>query len=186
MASDGRDVISVLTQDHRAVQELITRLKAASDPAERRELADEVTIELVRHSIAEQMHVYPAARELLPDGDERIDKELAGNERIEKLLKELEKAEATSPDFVTLVNKLDTEVQQHISDEDTNLFPRLAQYASTDKLVELGERVESAKEKAPTRPHPAAPDRPGLLKVLAPGVGFVDRIRDRLTGRGPG
>ena len=37
---------------------------------------------------------------------------------------------------------------------------------------------------APTRPHPSAPDTPPLNKILAPGAGLVDRIRDKITGRG--
>ncbi|HEV7930867.1 MAG TPA: hemerythrin domain-containing protein [Actinomadura sp.] len=184
MASQGRDVITVLTEDHRRVQELMGRVKAATDPAMRRELADEMTIELVRHSVAEEMHVYPAIRDNIPDGERRVQKELADHERIEKILKEMERAEATEPEFVNLLSKLDTEFRQHIQDEESNLFPELAQHVSTEDLIALGQRVEDAKDTAPTRPHPAKPDSPALLKVLAPGVGFVDRIRDRLTGRG--
>ncbi|RST04975.1 hemerythrin domain-containing protein, partial [Streptomyces sp. WAC05374] len=33
-------------------------------------------------------------------------------------------------------------------------------------------------------PHPAAPARPPANKLLAPGAGMVDRLRDMLTGRG--
>ncbi|MBT3154973.1 hypothetical protein HTV45_29565 [Streptomyces sp. CHD11] len=49
---------------------------------------------------------------------------------------------------------------------------------------ELGEKVRMAKETAPTRPHPAATDTPPANKLLAPGAGMVDRLRDMLTGRG--
>lgn len=41
-----------------------------------------------------------------------------------------------------------------------------------------------AKKPAPTRPHPAAPDKPPANKLLGPGAGLVDRARDMLTGRG--
>ena len=44
--------------------------------------------------------------------------------------------------------------------------------------------IESGKDRAPTRPHPSAPDRPPLNKLLAPGAGPVDRIRDHRSGRG--
>jgi len=43
--------------------------------------------------------------------------------------------------------------------------------------------VERAQRQAPTRPHPNAPNAK-LFHVLAgPGVGMVDRLRDRLSGR---
>jgi len=43
--------------------------------------------------------------------------------------------------------------------------------------------VQQAKKLAPTRPHPSAPDKPPLNKVLGPPVGLVDRVRDALSGR---
>jgi hypothetical protein len=51
-------------------------------------------------------------------------------------------------------------------------------------LAELGDKVQAAKDRAPTRPHPSAPTRPPLNKLIAPGVGLVDRVRDHLSGRG--
>jgi hypothetical protein len=44
--------------------------------------------------------------------------------------------------------------------------------------------VRRAKKMAPTRPHPSAPDTPPANKLLAPGTGLVDRLRDALSGRG--
>jgi hypothetical protein len=43
--------------------------------------------------------------------------------------------------------------------------------------------VEAAKKLAPTRPHPGAPDSELFHKPAGPGVGLVDRLRDRLTDR---
>ncbi|MGC4810695.1 hypothetical protein ACLQ29_09235 [Micromonospora sp. DT228] len=39
------------------------------------------------------------------------------------------------------------------------------------------------KKIGPTRPHPGAPDHPPANRLLAPGIGLVDRIRDALSGR---
>ena len=55
--------------------------------------------------------------------------------------------------------------------------------ATEEDLRELGRKVERAKKLAPTRPHPNAPDEPPWNKILAPGAGLVDRVRDALTGR---
>lgn len=188
MSTERRDVIEVLTHDHREVEELFAKLEAASlnDGETRRELTDEVTIELVRHSVAEEMHLYPATRKYLPDGDEIADKETAEHAATEKTLKALEKADADSAEFSVLLTELVSEVRLHIREEEEELFPSLAEHADLAELFELGDKVQAAKEKAPTRPHPSAPDRPPLNKLLAPGAGFVDRIRDHLSGRGAG
>jgi hypothetical protein len=43
--------------------------------------------------------------------------------------------------------------------------------------------VDRAKRLAPTRPHPDAPNAELFHKLAGPGVGMVDRMRDKLTGR---
>ena len=48
----------------------------------------------------------------------------------------------------------------------------------------LGDKVRRAKKLASTRPHPAAPTKPPANRILAPGLGLVDRMRDALSGRG--
>lgn len=64
------DVVDELTTDHREALDILDRLRTTTDPEERRDLADTVIGELVRHSVAEEMYVYPAMREHLPDGRE--------------------------------------------------------------------------------------------------------------------
>jgi hypothetical protein len=60
---------------------------------------------------------------------------------------------------------------------------RVRTHVPAATLVEIGENVETVQRIAPTRPHPAAPT-PDLFHPLAgPGVGLVDRLRDRLDGR---
>lgn len=184
MGDEKRDVIEVLTHDHREVEEMFDELAAAADADERRRITDDVTIELVRHSIAEEAYLYPAVRKVVPDGDQIADREISEHAEVERILKELEQVDAAHESFNTLVNRLIENVSAHVEDEEGNLFPKLAEHADADKLVELGDKVQSAKRVAPTRPHPSAPNTPPLNKLLAPGAGLVDRVRDRVSGRG--
>jgi hemerythrin superfamily protein len=181
----GGDVIDELTTDHREVDRLFEEIEsAAAGSIQRKRLVDQVTIELVRHSVAEEEYLYPAVRRHLPDGDATADKEIADHSRVERLLKDLEGREANASDFDVLVRKLKTEVTSHVLDEERNLFPQLRQACDKEALDKLGDKVRSAKKTAPTRPHPGAPDTAPVLKILAPGAGLVDRARDLVTGRG--
>jgi len=99
-------------------------------------------------------------------------------------MKRLEKLEPTDPEFLITASTLIGEIRHHVRDEEGQLFPALAAACDRSYLEKLGEQVQRAKTVAPTRPHPSAPDRPPLNKVLGLGAGLVDRVRDALTGRG--
>ncbi|MFE9700708.1 hemerythrin domain-containing protein [Streptomyces sp. NPDC006270] len=183
----GGNVIAELTTDHREVDELFARIE--SQPVgdeQRRKLVDELTKELVRHSVAEEMYLYPAVRAHVEGGAGIADKELSDHAEVEQHLKELEGLAADDPQFDHLVAKLKLEVSEHVRDEENRLFPLLAASCTPEALDELGDQVRRAKKTAPTRPHPSAPDTPPGNKLLGPGAGLVDRVRDALTGRGQG
>ncbi|MEV6737118.1 hemerythrin domain-containing protein [Streptomyces sp. NPDC051104] len=181
----GGNVINELMTDHREVEELFGRIEALPPGDKNRKVyADQAVMELVRHSVAEEAYLYPAVRQFLPDGDAMADKELEDHAKAEQIMKDLERHEADDPEFDRLIGMLMTEIRSHVADEEGNLFPRLGETASAEALDELGDKVRRAKQTAPTRPHPSAPDKPPANKLLAPGAGLVDRIRDALTGRG--
>lgn len=180
----GGNVIVELTADHREVDELFEQIERQPvGDQRRRELADALTIELVRHSVAEEQYLYPAVRRFVDDGDDLADEELESHARAEELLKDLEGRDADDDQFNHLVAKLRLEVTAHFRDEENRLFPLLAEVCSPEMLDDLGEKIRKAKTKAPTRPHPMAPDTPPANKILDPGMGLVDRARDLMTGR---
>jgi hemerythrin superfamily protein len=182
VAGHEGNVIAELLADHREVEGLFAEYAevASDDHARRREVVDEFTIELVRHSVAEEQYLYPAVREHVPGGDAMADEEMADHQKVEQLLKSLEQAKPADPEFDDLVRKVTDEVSAHVKDEEDRLFPELVEACPPDYLFELGDKVRAAKASAPTRPHPEAPDN----KLATVATGLVDRIRDLLTGRG--
>jgi hemerythrin superfamily protein len=182
----GGDVIDILTDDHREVTTLLAEIRSATDPEVRRDLADTAISELVRHAVAEEMYVYPAMRKHLPDGDKAVEHDVEEHKEIERALKQLEGADASSPEFDAAVRQLQELLADHVSDEENEQFPELRRRIPREELTELAGKVETAKRLAPTRPHPGAPNNELFHKLVGPGVGLVDRLRDRLTGRGAG
>jgi hemerythrin superfamily protein len=177
------DLISLIISDHRAVERVFAELIAgAGDGQYRRDLADHLTTELVRHSVAEEMYLYPAARRALPDGDQVADHEIEQHADLERILKDLEGVDPADRLFDDLVGKLYVDVQAHVEEEERELLPRLRQACDPDELLELGRMVARAKASAPTRPHPSDPATPPLELILAPGTGMIDKLRDALTG----
>jgi hemerythrin superfamily protein len=176
------DVVDVLTADHREVRQLIGDIHSAGDSERRRDLTDTVIAELVRHSVAEEMWVYPAMRDHLPNGAEAVEHDTAEHKELERTMKQLEVVEAESR-FLELIGQLERVLDDHIRDEEGEQFPQLRAHLPRERLVELAQKVEASKKLAPTRPHPAAPNAELFHKLVGPGVGLVDRLRDKLSNR---
>ena len=180
---DDHDVIDVLTTDHREFVSLISQIRSTADPEQRRDLADQLIAELVRHSVAEEMYVYPAMRDHLPDGDQAVEHDIAEHKELERVMKSLEGTDSSGPEFLSVVDSMEAILADHVADEETEQFPRLRSHVPQEQLVELKGKVETAKSLAPTRPHPLSPNAELFHKTVGPGVGLVDRLRDKLSGR---
>ena len=188
MADQQRDVIEVLMHDHREVEQMFTELENLRDGTgeaqkqRRKDLVDQVTIELVRHSVAEEAEVYPAVKEKVDAGEaERAKHEHA---EAEETMKRLEQLDPDDASFDQALATLMREIREHVAEEESEMFPHMRQVFSQQELVELGAKVESVKKVAPTRPHPSAPDEPPGDKLLGPVTGLFDRMRDAVTRRG--
>jgi hemerythrin superfamily protein len=190
MAEQQRDVIEVLEHDHREVEQMFAELEqlrgATTDEqtSRRKELTDQVTIELVRHSVAEEVLVYPKV-------DDKVSKEEADHAReehaeAEETLKRLEKLDADDPSFDDELAELMKEIRHHIEDEEGEMFAHMREVIDEDELRTLGERVEAFKKVAPTRPHPNVPNEPLPRVAAGPAASLFDRMRDLASGRGNG
>jgi hemerythrin superfamily protein len=177
------DVVDELTADHREATALLDTILTTDDPQARRDMADTVITELVRHSVAEEMYVYPVVQDLFPDGKKVVEHDIEEHKELERTMKELEGVRADDPRFNQLVTELRGLLHHHATDEENNQFPELRARVPREKLVQMREQVDTAKKVAPTRPHPGAPNNPVFHKLVGPGVGLMDRVRDKLTGR---
>lgn len=184
--SSGQDVTTILTEDHREFLGLVEEIKQTVDPEQRRDLTDILISEIVRHAVAEEMYVYPAMRKHLPDGDEAVEHDTGEHKEIERTMKELESVDTAGLRFDELMIELEAALRDHVQDEEDDQFPQLRVRIPHEELVSIGEKVQAAKKVAPTRPHPLAPNNQVFHKLVGPGVGLVDRLRDRLSGRATG
>jgi iron-sulfur cluster repair protein YtfE (RIC family) len=188
MGDQQRDVIEVLEHDHREVEQMFAELQSlrgASSEAEksrRKELADQVTIELVRHSVAEEVLVYPQVEERV--SAEEADHARKEHAEAEETLHRLEKLDADDPAFDRELATLIEEIRHHIADEEGQMFTHMRQVIDADELRKLGGRVEAFKKVAPTRPHPNVPNEPLPRMAAGPAASLFDRMRDLATGRG--
>lgn len=177
------DVVDILIADHREMVGLLELIEETADPAEQRALTDAATAEIVRHSVAEELFVYPVYKRVISGGADEVEHDKEEHKELEETLVELEDVDAEDPDFLRLIRELKDQLNHHVDDEESDQFPKLRATVSAEELVELGRKVEAAKKVAPTRPHPDSPQSELFHMTVGLGVGMVDRLRDALTGR---
>src|SRR5829696_7581692 len=183
MADRQRDVIEVLEHDHREVEQMFAELEslrgAATEEAKarRKDVTEQVTIELVRHSVAEEVLVYPKV-------EKQVSAEEEEHAEAEKTLHRLEKLDADDPAFDDELATLMAEIRHHIEDEEGEMFAHMRQVIDADELRDLGARVEAFKKVAPTRPHPHVPNEPVPRMAAGPVASLLDRMRDLASDRG--
>jgi hemerythrin-like domain-containing protein len=179
------DLITVLTEDHRELRQLFTELEMLSGGENlRRMLTDQLIIEVVRHSVAEEAYLYPVCRARLPDGGWISEEAYADHRRIERIMKQLEEPGLPDDYFSFLLDWLIGDARRHMSDEEDRVFPLLVKNVSEAELVVLGEKAKRAKRLALARSSADGKGRPLLHTLLASGAGLVERARAYLCGHG--
>jgi hemerythrin-like domain-containing protein len=188
MTDTQRDVVDVLTADHREFDRIFTeleRLRGRMEPdvlTRKRELVDEVTIGLVKHSVAEETQVYPRVEKQVDKGEAEHSKE--EHAEAEETMKRLERMDPADPGFDDAVAELIREIRHHVEHEESRMFTELRATFSRDELVEMAQQVETVKKIAPTRAHPMTPNEPGIRLAVGPVASLLDHLRDAVSGRG--
>jgi hemerythrin superfamily protein len=173
------DAITLLKADHRAVKDMFRRYEKLGDRAHkgRSDLVARISRELSVHAAIEEQVFYPRVRE---EG-RRIDDDVMESLEEHHLIKEaLARLQGMSPDndrYDAAVQVLREQTEHHIKEEETELFPRVTRALDRAALVALGEAMEAARQIAPTRPHPNAPDEPPA-NLANTGVAAMDAARD--------
>jgi hemerythrin-like domain-containing protein len=186
-------VFDVLSHDHEEVKRMLSELETgptvatgASDNhlALRKKMVEQLIIEESKHEAVEEMYFWPTVRDKVPDGDRLASTAIEQEQEGKEVLDKLDKLNASDAEFEQLVTKFIQAGREHITYEETQVWPLLREALTAQEATELGDKLARAKETAPTRPHPHTPPSPGVLKGAGPAVAAADRARDAATGRG--
>jgi hemerythrin superfamily protein len=188
MTDTQRDVVDVLTADHREFDRIFTELEGLFGRTEpdvlkrKRELVDQVTIGLVQHSVAEETKVYPRVQKEIDE--EQAEHSKHEHAEAEETMKRLERMDPDDAGFDSAVEELIREIRHHVQEEESQMFPELRAHFPRDELMKMAEQVEAVKKIAPTRAHPMTPNEAGVRLAVGPVASLLDHLRDAVSGRG--
>ncbi|CAG8572631.1 12779_t:CDS:2 [Acaulospora colombiana] len=130
------------------------------------------------HSVCEEVVFYPLLEKHLPSGKEVADHSRKEHLQVKEDLVKLDKMNVTDEGYNELVEKTMKELQSHIKEEETSIFPKFKEAVAANVLNEAGEKFVSTRKMAPTHPHPGAPDKPPAETAAGMTALPLDKARD--------
>jgi len=144
------DACSLLDADHRKVKKMfkeyeeLSRSKAASASQRKRDLADEICMELTVHAQIEEEIFYPALREAIRDTD-LLDEAEVEHASAKDLIAQIKEATDVDDKFDAKVTVLGEYIDHHVKEERNEIFAK-ARAARKLDLVAMREQLQTRKE----------------------------------------
>jgi hemerythrin-like domain-containing protein len=156
------DAIALLKADHAEVEKLFKRFEGLGPRAHktRLDIAKKVITALSQHAAIEEQVLYPAARAKLPDDEDLVLEALEEHHVVKWVLSELDGMTPDDERFEAKFIVMAESVRHHVEEEEGEMFPKLRKAFTKRELESLGDELAAAKQVAPTKPHPRAPDEP--------------------------
>lgn len=176
------EIIELLTNDHREVDELFRRYHLSERAESIEELTKQIVHELSVHAAVEELFVYPLIRATVDGGGELADHAIEEHQEAKRHLADLEKLEAGSTEHGKAMEELIESVRHHVEEEENEVFARLAEAASETVRTNVGAVVQKSKGLVPTHPHPLVPGNATAQLMAGPWAAAVDKVRDLFGG----
>jgi iron-sulfur cluster repair protein YtfE (RIC family) len=144
MIGEPDDAIAMLTADHRQVRALFQQYEATPDPYLKQIIAEHIFAELALHALLEETVFYPALAELADaEGTQLVDDALQAHQRARERIADLREIDDDEA-FEARFHALRDDVDQHIEEEESVMFPQAAQ-ALAEHLEEITALMQERK-----------------------------------------
>jgi iron-sulfur cluster repair protein YtfE (RIC family) len=155
MASNNgsEDAIALLKADHKKVKALFAEAKELGDRAyaSRAKLFAQIDEELTIHTKVEEAIFYPAFKEKTKSASPERDEVLEAYEEhagAKELIKKLEGLDPSDETYKAKLQVLGEEIDHHVKEEETTMFPMARKLLSEDELRALGDQIQEMKAQA--------------------------------------
>jgi len=193
MSMEIKSTISgAIKDDHRAIEDSYHGVVNSSNLDDKERYGNQFVWDLARHSVAEELIVYPAFEDYLGSvGKDMADKDRKQHHKLKEHLKRFQNMKASDPEYIPQIKILFSDLSEHIKEEEEADLPALedalakAYTDATGRPAEcasanMAATFEKTKHFVPTRAHPEAGENPAFESVLGLLAAPLDRLRDML------
>ncbi|KAF2649406.1 hypothetical protein K491DRAFT_708147 [Lophiostoma macrostomum CBS 122681] len=179
-----RTISETIKEDHRELERYYNEIVNSADHDHQQRFGNQFTWELARHSIAEELIIYPAFENYLgPEGHDKAESDRKQHHEVKVHLKEFQNMSSTDPDYVPKLKELWGPLSQHIKEEERDDLPALekkleASHQDTGVSERLAKNFDRTKKFVPSRSHPSLGENPAFESVMGMLATPIDRIAD--------
>jgi len=177
----GATIKESIVDDHHELAEYYEKYTKATAAADKEMWAHQYMWELARHTVAEELVLYPAFEKHLGDhGKEVAKKERAEHEVQKKLQYKLERMKVEDPEYATVFAQLQKDLSEHIVEEEATI-DELEAVIPKDENTEITHSISQTKHFVPTRAHPGTHQAPPFETVEGLLLAPIDHLKDLFT-----
>jgi len=137
-----QDALTLLKEDHRAVEKLFKEFENAKGDGRKEKLARQICFELTVHTTIEEEIFYPACKGKIDE--DKLKEAYVEHDAAKLLIAEIEAGSGKTDDFFDAkVQVLGEQIDHHVKEEEDELFPEVRK-ADIDTKA-LGEQLAARK-----------------------------------------
>jgi len=174
-------ISDAIVKDHRELKRYYDEVVHSRDLDHQQKFGNQFVWELARHSIGEELIVYPAMEKYMgARGKSLADEDRQEHHEVKEHLKVFQNLSSSDPEFVPKIKVIWDLLEKHIDEEENRDLPALEEslkpYARESDS--LASQFEKTKHFVPTRSHPSAGENPPFETVMGLLAAPIDRLAD--------
>ncbi|KAJ5155903.1 hypothetical protein N7492_008706 [Penicillium capsulatum] len=171
-------ILPAIQHEHRELSSHSHKILNSTDPDEQTRYQNQFTWELARHSIGEELVIYPEIASRLPGGQAMADQARAEHQVVKEQLKTFQGLPSTDPRFVPTLKALMEDLERHMRHEEEEELVLLEDALSQADSEALTRSLDRTKMFTPSRSHPLSPSKPPFETAAGLLTAPIDRVAD--------
>ncbi|KAF4503324.1 hypothetical protein FAGAP_478 [Fusarium agapanthi] len=190
-------VSDAIVKDHRELKDYYNEVVNSTDHDHQQRFGNQFVWELARHSIGEELVVYPAMEKYMGDKGKQLADEdrqehhqvpsppssfhhFSNSLQVKELLKVFQNLKTQDPEYVPKIKEIWGLLEKHIEEEENRDLPALEQAIKShdQETASLATQFARTKQFVPTRSHPSAGENPPFESVMGLMAAPIDKLAD--------
>ncbi|KAI5462810.1 HHE domain-containing protein [Mariannaea sp. PMI_226] len=193
-------ISDAITKDHRELEQYYNEVINSHDMDHQERFGNQFTWELARHSVGEELIVYPAFEKYMgskghemAESDRKEHHKVSGTFllleskqydtdilKVKELLKEFQQMKPKEYEYLPKLKEIWTSLSKHMEEEESRDLPALeaALQSQSGESEAMAKSFGRTKAFVPTRSHPSAGEHPPFETVMGLMTAPIDHIAD--------